>query len=300
MWFSPPLCVIYIPQEPGTEPYPICLRTRHWTRRLLKVKEHNQYSIRWLHTTALASLADAYCVCVFGIAKTFQRHLWVHLAEGAKFFSIIISLFNCINSFDVRCSTTTNWISPPCLLAQTGTLKQRTSDHGAIWSRFWDQGSEIDNLSVHHAIFFRLEAEPTKVYTKRGRMSQWMRAITLRYCVKSSTGVCYALQCWEYHTAYRMITKRYLYCSYRITYIHTFSLLTLQPCAGLGLLHGFVTVNISGLGSLAQPPTWRTRDYTLSGPYPLTCLAWVALPGAYALRVIGARKPPLQDKAVLL
>jgi hypothetical protein len=55
----------------------------------------------------------------------------------------------------------------------------------------------------------------------------------------------------------------------------------------------------------AQPPTWRTRDNTSSGPYPLTCLAWVGLPGAYApasiaLRVIGAHKPPVHDKAVVL
>jgi len=38
-------------------------------------------------------------------------------------------------------------------------------------------------------------------------------------------------------------------------------------------------------------------DYTYSGSYPFTCLAWVTLPGAYAptsiaLGVIGAFKPP--------
>jgi hypothetical protein len=82
------------------------------------------------------------------------------------------------------------------------------------------------------------------------------------------------------------------------------SLLPLQPCAGLGLLHGFVAVNFSGVVSLAprSTPNWRTRDHTSSGPYPLTCLAWVAQPGAYAsasiaLRVVGERTSPLQDKA---
>jgi hypothetical protein len=49
---------------------------------------------------------------------------------------------------------------------------------------------------------------------------------------------------------------------------------------GLGLLHGFITVNFSRVGLLAQPPTRRTTDYTSPGPYPLTSLAWVALPGA--------------------
>jgi hypothetical protein len=48
-----------------------------------------------------------------------------------------------------------------------------------------------------------------------------------------------------------------------------------------------------------------TRDYTSSYPYPLTYLAWVALPGDYAsisiaLRVTGARKPPLHVKAAVL
>jgi hypothetical protein len=52
----------------------------------------------------------------------------------------------------------------------------------------------------------------------------------------------------------------------------------------------FVTVNFSGLGRElhTQPPTWRTRDYTL------IYVAWVALPGAYApacivLRIIEPR-----------
>jgi hypothetical protein len=43
----------------------------------------------------------------------------------------------------------------------------------------------------------------------------------------------------------------------------------------------------------AQPPTWKTRDCTSSGSYPLSCLAWMALSEAYApaskaLRVIRA------------
>jgi hypothetical protein len=41
----------------------------------------------------------------------------------------------------------------------------------------------------------------------------------------------------------------------------------------------------------AQPPAWRSRECNLCGPYSLTCLAWVALPGglapaSLALRVV--------------
>jgi hypothetical protein len=44
-------------------------------------------------------------------------------------------------------------------------------------------------------------------------------------------------------------------------------------------------------------------DSTYSGPYPLTCLTWVTLPGAYApasiaLEVISARKPPHPQHAL--
>jgi hypothetical protein len=84
------------------------------------------------------------------------------------------------------------------------------------------------------------------------------------------------------------------------------SLLALQPCVGLGLVRGYVTVDFSGVGSLAPHPTpnLRTRDYTFSGPYPSTCLVWVApepfVPASIPLRVTGARKPPLHDKAVVL
>jgi hypothetical protein len=47
------------------------------------------------------------------------------------------------------------------------------------------------------------------------------------------------------------------------------------------------------------------RDYTSSGPYPLTCLAWVALTAAYApasktLQIIGARKPSFHSKMAAL
>jgi hypothetical protein len=46
-------------------------------------------------------------------------------------------------------------------------------------------------------------------------------------------------------------------------------------------------------------------DYASCGSYPLTCLAYVTLPVAYApasiaVQVIEARKPRLHDKAVVL
>jgi hypothetical protein len=55
----------------------------------------------------------------------------------------------------------------------------------------------------------------------------------------------------------------------------------------------------------AQPPTWRTRDYISSGPYPLICLSWVALPEAYApastaLQVTGMRTSAHHNKAIVL
>jgi hypothetical protein len=74
------------------------------------------------------------------------------------------------------------------------------------------------------------------------------------------------------------------------------SLLALQLFVDLHLLRGFVTVNIHGIGRYphVQTLTWRTRGYTFSCPYPMTRLAWVALPGAYAptsiaLRAMGAQ-----------
>jgi hypothetical protein len=61
------------------------------------------------------------------------------------------------------------------------------------------------------------------------------------------------------------------------------SLLALKHSVVLSLLHWFVTAIFSRVGSWPQAknPTWRTRHYTLSGPYPLTRLTWVALPEAY-------------------
>jgi hypothetical protein len=84
------------------------------------------------------------------------------------------------------------------------------------------------------------------------------------------------------------------------------SLLKLQSCVGLGLLHPLWTFRNSRFFYSevclhhAQLSTWRTRVYTLSDPYPWACLAWVALPGAHApisivLRVTWARKTPLHN-----
>jgi hypothetical protein len=67
----------------------------------------------------------------------------------------------------------------------------------------------------------------------------------------------------------------------------------------------FVTVYISGVGSLAPCPAPNIEDQGLHfiWPYSLTCLACVVLSRAYApaniaLRVIEARKP-LRDKAIV-
>jgi hypothetical protein len=91
---------------------------------------------------------------------------------------------------------------------------------------------------------------------------------------------------------------------------YSLSLLTLRPCVGLGLLHGYVAViffrsGVSVPRPTSNPKIWRNSNYTSSGPYPLTCMAWMALPGAYvptsiALRLSGASKSPLHDKAVVL
>jgi hypothetical protein len=80
----------------------------------------------------------------------------------------------------------------------------------------------------------------------------------------------------------------------------------LQPFVGRGLLHGgFVTVHFSRVGFRATHPTPNLEGYTLPGPYPLTCLVWFPLPGAFtptsiAFQVIGSCKPPLPNKAVVL
>jgi hypothetical protein len=84
------------------------------------------------------------------------------------------------------------------------------------------------------------------------------------------------------------------------------SLIGLRPFVGLGLLHVSVAVSLSGVKLLphAQTPTWRASGYASPGPYALSCLASVALPGAYApasitLQVIGKRKRPLYDTAMV-
>jgi hypothetical protein len=60
---------------------------------------------------------------------------------------------------------------------------------------------------------------------------------------------------------------------------------------------GFVSLSLN-------PQPEGTGTQFLLAPYPLTCLAWVALPGGYtaasiALRIIGIRKP-LDGKATIL
>jgi hypothetical protein len=46
-------------------------------------------------------------------------------------------------------------------------------------------------------------------------------------------------------------------------YSSSYSLLTLQPCVDLGLLHSFVTLNSSGMGSLTSNPTSNLEDQGL-------------------------------------
>jgi hypothetical protein len=88
------------------------------------------------------------------------------------------------------------------------------------------------------------------------------------------------------------------------TYIH---LLVLQPCVGLGLLHGSVTVNFFWGGVVSHTPKPQPQYQVPHSvwPLPLSLLPLVALPGAYAstsmaLCVIAACKPPLHNKAVNL
>jgi hypothetical protein len=91
------------------------------------------------------------------------------------------------------------------------------------------------------------------------------------------------------------------------------NLLALQSSAGLGLLRGnlrllkFRNSNSSGVGSLAPRPTPNLENQGMQfvSFLSMTCQAWTALPGAYALArialwVTGARKPPLHDKAAVL
>lgn len=79
-----------------------------------------------------------------------------------------------------------------------------------------------------------------------------------------------------------------------------------QPCACLGLIRGFVTVNSSGVGLLVPPPKPNLEDQGLPffWPLPFDLSSIGGLPGAYAptsiaLRATGARKH-LHDKAVVL
>lgn len=85
-----------------------------------------------------------------------------------------------------------------------------------------------------------------------------------------------------------------------------FFLHIVQPCACLGLIRGFVTVNCSGVGSLVPPPNPNLKDQGLPfvWPLPFDLSGICGLPRAYALtsialRVIGAGKL-LHDKAVVL
>jgi hypothetical protein len=89
------------------------------------------------------------------------------------------------------------------------------------------------------------------------------------------------------------------------------SLLALQLCVGLCLLHGvhsvgFVTVKFSGIGLLAPRPTPNLEVQGLHFAWllSLTCLAWVTLPGAHAptsiaFRVIGVHILPLHNKVLV-
>jgi hypothetical protein len=82
----------------------------------------------------------------------------------------------------------------------------------------------------------------------------------------------------------------------------------LQPrCVGLGLLYDFVTVNFFGVGSLAPRPTPNQEDQGLHFIWPLpfdlsgmVALPSVNAPSSVALRVIGARRPPLHVKVVVI
>jgi hypothetical protein len=79
---------------------------------------------------------------------------------------------------------------------------------------------------------------------------------------------------------------------------------------GLGLLCGFGTENFSRVKSLAACPTPNLEDQGLHFIWPLPFVLFdlsgmVSVPGAYdpastVLQVIGVRRPPLQNKAVVL
>jgi hypothetical protein len=75
---------------------------------------------------------------------------------------------------------------------------------------------------------------------------------------------------------------------------------------GLGLLYGSIIKSFSGEGLLALRPNTNLEDQEMIFVWPLSFdLIQVALPKAYtpaniALRVSGARKTPLPDKAAVL
>jgi hypothetical protein len=86
--------------------------------------------------------------------------------------------------------------------------------------------------------------------------------------------------------------------------------MALQHCVVLALFHGNLWLwwfnngkDFPGWGSSAPRSTLKL-EATSFGPYLFTCLAWVALPGAYvpasiSLWVIGVCKSPLRNKAML-
>jgi hypothetical protein len=79
---------------------------------------------------------------------------------------------------------------------------------------------------------------------------------------------------------------------------------------GLKQVIGFFFLFFTGVTTLyvSQLPPWfyESKCKTLLlAPYPLACLAWMVLPGAYApasiaLWVIRPHKPPLHDNVIVL
>jgi hypothetical protein len=82
----------------------------------------------------------------------------------------------------------------------------------------------------------------------------------------------------------------------KFTYKFLFSsLLAPQPCVDVDTFPGLIKIDFFlwwGCKPHVQPLIWWMRHYTSSGPYPFTCLALMALRGAYppasiVLRVTG-------------
>jgi hypothetical protein len=80
----------------------------------------------------------------------------------------------------------------------------------------------------------------------------------------------------------------------------------LASCMVLHRLYKFRNIRVFRGGNVDPTPKPQPggTGATQSDPYRLNCQPWVTLPGAYtpastALRVTGARKPPLHDKAVV-